>query len=75
MHTLKASEMYIIESLYIFKIETCDMHMVAFIGICGSCSMNIGGGNTLACIRSVIVCCGNPVWDDVCMCVYSHQVI
>ena len=25
-------------------------HNSCFIGICGSCSMNIGGQNTLACI-------------------------
>ncbi len=28
------------------------------VGICGSCSMNIGGENTLACIRYVHVCGG-----------------
>lgn len=34
--------------------ETCVPHFCAFpSGICGSCAMNINGGNTLACLNKI----------------------
>ena len=38
---------------YLFKLSSFSLYRSCREGICGSCSMNIGGTNTLACISKI----------------------
>jgi len=39
--------------LHFDRMFVCNFSVYNFTGICGSCAMNINGGNTLACLNKI----------------------